>query len=181
MPRQVTLTVYTLDELKDDHPSGYAIVLERWKQEVDELGESPCQREIIESLEAVVKACSANIIECSVGAYSSPVLTTDAEPHDAEWFRTNVLAPLGYVRVYDDKVSFPGLCALTGYSSDDNLLEALWEDLSLGINLSHALSRLVVIVKEMVLDDFEELRSSDGMEDSYYGDQDYDKFGNIVH
>lgn len=179
MSKVETRTLYTLAELKEAFPDGYARVLERWEAACDRSPDVPWQSETMDSLRAVVKACGGKCTDWRIGPYSPSHLCVDLGededdegnpiPRDAEWFWREVLAPNGYVRAEDGSVSFPGFCPFTGYCADENMLEAAWADLVSGSSLKEALEGLADVASRMMEEDAEQDRDAETMEANWDG------------
>lgn len=151
--------VFTLAELKDAHPDSYAKVLDRWASRA----ESGWNDEIIDSLKAVCDALGVSLRDWDLGPHNrSNRIRVDVPDYDDERAHVlEVLANLGYAK--GESVEFTGLCALTGYCADDDLLESVWKDVNSGESLQHAVQSLESDIGRMMEDDLEQAQSEESM------------------
>jgi len=180
MSKVETRTLYTLAELKEQFPDGYARVLERWQDACDRFFDVPWQSETMDSLRAVVDACGGKCHDWQIGPYAPSHLSVRVDEHDeddegnevrrdAEWFWREVLAPNGYARGEGGEVEFPGVCPFTGYCADENMLEAVWQDLRAGVGLREALEGLADVASRMMEANAEQERDAETMEANWDG------------
>jgi len=166
------VNVYTLAELKDAHPDAYAKVLDRWASRA----ESGWNDEIIDSLKAVCDLLDVSLRDWQLGPHNrSNRIRVDVADIDDE--RAHVLEALsthGYAK--GESVSFPGICALTGYCADDDLLESIWKDVDSGESLKDAVESLESIIARMMEDDLEQAQSEESMI-ANWGGLDFDENG----
>jgi len=187
MPRTATRvdTVYTLAELKEQHPKGYARVHQRWKDACDGSGDMAWADETMDSLKAVVKACGGRLKDWSIGPYSYSSIDVVADDSytvedesaeygerdvvkDSAWLVREVLAPLGYVDALG-RADFPGHCKFTGYCADDSFLESVWRSMASGDTLTDALRGLADVARKMMENDLEKQKDQESMEANWEG------------
>lgn len=102
---------YTLAELKEQFPDGYARALRNWQNEPREIA---WQGEIIDSLKAVLKAANVTLRDWSLGAYNRGNFISISFPQDdtadlhgkraIAWLENNLFASLrvrGNMRIDD--------------------------------------------------------------------------------
>lgn len=161
------ITAYTLAEMKEQHPEGYAAILKRWQDGCAKSNYAPWLYEI--SLKATVKAFGGTLKNYRVNPYSNNFMNVEVNDDyskpsevgeggtndgtfikDQQWAYDNVLASLGYARKADGKVDFPGLCPFTGYCADEGFIEAVWKSLGEGETLTEALEGLADIAGKMM-------------------------------
>ena len=187
-----TITIYTPAELKEQYPAAYEKVLKAWAEAVGDSGDIPWSGETIDSLKQVIEACGFELRDWRIGPYSPSYVKVsgdddyypdnygdDDEPRakDADWYLTNVLAPLGYVN--DGKAHFPGLCKLTGYGADDDLLESVYKSLLSGRTLTEALEDLADDVRRMFEADLEQQQDEESML-ANWGDSLFTEHGEMI-
>lgn len=201
--RTTTVTLYTLSELKELHPEGYANVLERW-QGYCSRSESPWASETMDSIKATVKAFNSTLTDYSLGTggysylrvsvpdlkyeytdeHGDEYIDGDGEPvylsqEDAEArFVTDVLTKLGYDRdAVTGHFKFPGLCPLTGYCADEDFIQSVADDvLEDGDSLKDALQNLSTVAVRMMEADEEQQRSEETMEMNW-GNMEFEEDG----
>lgn len=164
MPETLSVTVYTLEELKESHPEAYKAVHERWEA-LTLRDNPPWMEETMASLRAVIDACGGKLADWSIGAWtqcSATVEGIDDEEQGREWFLHNVLKPNGYTR-RNGHAYFPGNCKFTGYCADDDFLEATWKALKRGDTLTRALEGLADKAGEMMEADYEQAQEEESM------------------
>jgi len=176
--RTVTVTLYTLAELKLAHPKGFAKVLRDWR---DSCRSNPDDlSDLLASLRAVVKACGGSLTEWSIGSDSSrltvdlPERETDGEldtDSDFLWFLESVLKPNGYDTLHFPVV-FSGLCPFTGYCADDDFLESIYRSLRNGMPLHRALETLHEVCTRHEQEEAESQESEETML-ANWGDNEY--------
>lgn len=158
-----TVTVYTLAELKKEHPAGYARVLQRWKTHCEQ-DTPPWAEEAVDSYKAVVAACGATLKNWSFGAYSRPYVSIDV-PEELDNSREafdETLKTLGYWK--DNAPHFPGLCKFTGYCADDIILEAVSNAFQGGESLRYALLKGASKTAKMIDADADAWKDEENME-----------------
>ncbi len=162
-----TVTVYTLAELKKEHPAGYARVLRRWGEGCAQ-DTPPWSKETVDSYKAVVAACGAKLKNWSFGAYSQPYVSIDVPEeldNDREAF-DDTLKTLGYWK--DGAPHFPGLCKLTGYCADDDILETVSNAFQGGKSLRYALMKGASKTAKMIDADADAWKDEENMEVNWY-------------
>lgn len=158
-----TVTVYTLAELKSEHPAGYARVLRRWETRCEQ-DTTPWVDEIVNSYKAVVAACGAKLEDWEFGAYSCPYVSIDV-PEELDNNREafdETLKTLGYWK--DGAPHFPGLCKFTGYCADDDILEAVSNAFQGGESLRYALMKGASKTAKLIDADADAWKDEENME-----------------
>lgn len=190
MPRIITpepIEVYTLAELKELHPDGYAKVLARWESYAD--SDTPWQAETMDSLKAVFKAFDCRMTDWNLGPHNRsnmirasvpdleyesgeldadgyPIFLEEAEAEKA--FVTARLQELGYTKNAEGVFTFPGLCPLTGYCCDEDVLEAVAKAVLIdGESLKDAMEGLESVMARMMEADADLWRDEESMETNW--------------
>ena len=178
-----TIEAYTLAELKSSHPDGYERAHNRWKEQQGD--DIPWTAETMDSLKAVIAEFGGILNDWSIGAYNSESFVSvsvsdefekwftddegDEDYHmiqkDAQWAIDSVLKPLGYPvsNVGHIHAKFPGLCKLTGYCADDDMLESVYKALEQGETLTDALQGLADVARIAMESNLEQQQSEDSM------------------
>ncbi len=179
--RAAARILYTLAELKAQHPDAYAKVLSRWQDACDQ-DSAPWSDETMDSLQACVKACGATLKDWSIGAYAHSSVTVEADdetdegtPKDVDWLLLNVLKPHGYTDE-NGAAAFPGICAWTGYCADDAMIESVHRSMVGGSTLTEALEGLADVAREEFEQNAEQARDAESME-ANWGGSEYDAEG----
>lgn len=182
--RRVTKKIFTLAELKAEHPDAYERVL---KAERDSQEDIPWQDETFDSMKACIEACGATLKDWSIGAYSPSHVrvevqddyrrreTGETTPKGVPWLIESVLKPNGYLD-HLGAPSFPGVCKWTGYCVDDDMIEAVYEAMRDGSNLSDALEGLADKARETLEAEDEYQRSEEAIAERLC-DREYDANG----
>lgn len=174
MPRQVTLTVYSLDEMREKFPDAYKKIHERWEDHVNSIG-CLSRDEIIESMEEVVKACHAKVDDYRdyrLDPYCQGYINIDCDNEDdsvdppvkkdAEWMKREVLSKFGYLDEAGNAI-FPGNCAFTGACWDDDLLQAVYKRLVSGSSMKDALRLLAGDITDLLEQEIEGQKEEESM------------------
>lgn len=186
MPKTHTVTSYSLDELKESHPQGYANALERWQEGCRASGDISWSEETMGSLKATIAECSFKLRDWSIGPYAYSSLSVSdergideddegkPEVSDLDWFCEAVLDANGYTRSDTAKdrngnpipngYKFPGKCPFTGYCFDEACLESVYWDLVSGESLEDALENLAQLASKAMEDDCEQMEDEESME-----------------
>ena len=160
----LSLTSYSIHELKEMHPQGYSRALDKHRDECSE--EIPWQSEIFESLKGLYDAAGVRMKKYSLGICNrSNGITAEFSGDYSEetadlcgkramaWLENNLLSSLRIpwkgerrdeVRKYG-KYYRPGMvkpCPFTGYCADDSFLESLLRDIRKGDTLREAFESL---------------------------------------
>lgn len=160
MPK--TITVYTLEEIKELSQSAYEKIHQEWKDRCSEMANY--SDEIMVSLKALFKKLNVRLLDWNIGPYSPSSLSPEFrnwEDDTGESFTIDDLREdlrkLGYNLlpdrggVYDPTKTFPGICALTGVCYDEDLIQHLWERMFLhGDSFPRALCSLADRVRELM-------------------------------
>ena len=156
-----TVTVYTLAELKKSNPEAFEEIHKKWQAGCTE---SNWASEVMDSLNAVVKACGARMKNWSIGPYNNSSIRigdVDDRGQDLKWFKREVLKPNGYP--YRGKIKFAGLCKLTGYCADDDFLEQVYKELVDGATMTDALESLAHVAQKHFENDLEQQQDEENM------------------
>ncbi len=148
----------------------------------------------MDSLKSAAKACRVTLTDYTLGPDDSDIRvncedtyehpTTGKQiPKGRAWFIREVLYPLGYCDQHGKPAAFgklfPGLCKLTGYCADDDILESLYRSLCEGRTLSEAWSDLGSVVSRMIADDYEQQADEESMR-ANWGEAEFDEHGNMI-
>ena len=163
--RTITRTVYTLSELKEQHPKAYAKVWDRWREVCCSYA-IPWADEMVDSWRAVCEACDCELTDYDVVPYG--MVTARVTPNDDENVMDKaafvaMLQRLGYWK--DDAPHFPGLCAFTGYCGDDDILEDVARAvLDKGESIPDALESAAYVVRKHLEDAQEQHEDEESMQ-----------------
>lgn len=164
--KQVITTYYTLAELKEQFPAGYARAWENWQQAVAE-DECPWSGEIMDSLKALFAAAGVTMQDWQLGAYSRgnriDVGEFDAEDATGEealawamsWIPEGTLDAAGKV---------VGRCGFTGYCADDDLIESVLDDIRGGCTCREALRNLADVVGSLMEQEIEQMQDEESFQ-----------------
>lgn len=159
------ITVYNLVELKERFPKAFAKVLKGWAEDQTEWLAGD---ETLASLAAVVEFCGFNLDNYQITPWGQSWLR--ASPKDEEvqyslvWFTAKAVE-LGYTFHPDqaDRLYFPGRCPFTGYCSDEDFMESIYNSLAGGLTIERALFKLAAIAQRHCEDDYTSQQSEESM------------------
>lgn len=194
--KTIELTLYTLAELKAQHPAGYKRAHERHLATCHEI---PWQDETLGSLKAVFKAAGVKLTNWSIGAYSPSFLRCDF-PHDdvadftgkraMAWLENHLFGPLRipwkcksrwavsrYGRDY--RAGHVPPCPLTGYCADEEYLQSLRDDVRAGSTLKDAFRALADKAQDLLEADDEHARTEEYFDDCDDGEVKYTEEGEV--
>lgn len=130
----LTINAYSYEELDDE---GKKKARDYYGCQVAPSLETPWEDETLASADAVLKQLGLEKDEFREErggwqlslTWESSCFLEDVEEADGNlesFLETKLLIPLGYKKDAEGKYEFPGLCPLTGYCSDEDIIEALW-------------------------------------------------------
>ena len=186
--RTITENQYTLEELRDSYPEGYARALMDYQDRVDNDPYVSWQEETLDSLLACLEACGLRRGQYTyeLGAYSPSFIRVrhDADwldlrgPRALAWFENHVLGPLrvpftpmaegGKRRQhakYGTRAGSVPPCPFTGFCTDDDYLDAIRESLKGGESVREAIGGLAFTYQRFVEAEWEYRRSPEGFAD----------------
>jgi hypothetical protein len=167
-----TITIYSLRELKDVSPEGYAKVLKRWRETCcDDF--IPWDRDTIQSYKALVEACGGRFKDYNIGpwdnSWAKVVIDNEVEETEgwitknADWFLKYVLEPKGIKLDPATGKLIQGGGEFTGYCGDNRFVNEIYEDLSSGYDIQEALENMARVAQKMMEDDSEQFQEEDNM------------------
>lgn len=161
-----TIQLYTLDELKKKFPDGYAEAYKKW-QDVTNDWCTPWANEIYKSYEALAQAFGYTIVWDDSPYDRYPELKTSlaTQPDQNEVFK--IIKNLGYELDGNGNFQFTGLCKLTGYCADEDLLEYFWGQIKKGYSCSTAIMMTKDKVDKLLSDETEYQQSEECMCDTW--------------
>lgn len=159
-----SITVYNLVELKNQFPKAFAKVLKGWAESQDEWFSGD---ETLASLKAVVEFCGFHLRNYQIRPWDQSWLKISQKDeeieHSLEWF-TAESVKMGYTHHPDTgKLYFPGRCPFTGYYSDEDFMESVYNNLVKGYTMEECLQKLAIIAQRHCEDDYASQQSEESM------------------
>lgn len=159
-----TIQVYSLPELKVQFPKAFAKVLKGWAESQDEWLAGD---ETLASLAAVVEFCGFNLDNYQIRPWDRSWLKVSQKDEEIEyslgWFIAEAME-VGYTHHSDTgKLYFPGRCPFTGYCSDEDFMESIYNNLVKGYTMEECLQKLATIAQRHCEDDYESQQNEESM------------------
>lgn len=159
-----TVTAYTLAELQAQHPQAFERVRKQWEEFAYSV-EVPWAQESVDSLRAACEAFGGELERWDISPHSMPTASVwiDSDRERDQLLVRETLERLGYWPKDSDAPTFPGLCKLTGYCLDDDILEHVYRETLQGDTLSGSLESAAYIVMRAMEGNLEQWLDDESM------------------